>query len=112
MAQELPSTADADAREVEEMVSSILRDSPTPDAEKGGEKRSEETPTGKLVVPFSDFFVLALLVFVTPCFSLDPQNQGDNVEKVEETPRTEAAVGVGADTSLVLTPDFGKPNVI
>jgi len=34
------------------------------------------------------------------------------VEKVEETPRTEAAVGVGADTSLVLTPDFGKPNVI
>ena len=76
MAQELPSTADADAREVEEMVSSILRDSPTPDAEKGGEKRSEETPTGKLVVPFSDFFVLALLVFVTQVFSRSPKSRG------------------------------------
>ena len=94
------------------MVNSMLWDSPTPNAEKGSEKRPEETPAGKLVVPFPDFFVLSLLVFVTPCFSLDPQNQGDNVEKVEETPRTEAAVGVGADTSLVLTPVFGKPNVI
>ena len=66
--EEPPSTADAEAREVEEMVSSILRDSPTPDAEKGGEKRPEETPKGKLVVPFSDFFVLALLVLVTKVF--------------------------------------------
>ena len=60
MAQELPSTADADAREVEEMVSSMLQDSSTQDAEKGceklpeeegGERRLEEIPTGKLVMP-------------------------------------------------------------
>ena len=38
LAQKPPSTPDADAREVEEMVSSMLRDSPTPDAEKGSEK--------------------------------------------------------------------------
>ena len=56
-----------DAREVEEMVSSMLRDSPTPDAEQGreklleegrGEKRPEETPTGKLVTPFLRFLFL------------------------------------------------------
>ena len=44
------------------MVNSMLRDSPTPDVEKGsekfpeeggGEKCPEETPTGKLVMPFS-----------------------------------------------------------
>ena len=38
LAQNPPSTLDADAREVEEMVSSMLQDSPTPDAEKGSEK--------------------------------------------------------------------------
>ena len=79
--QKPPSTPDADAHEVEEMVNSMLWDSPTPNAEKGSEKRPEETPAGKLVVPFPDFFVLSLLVFVTPCFSLDPQNQGDTAEK-------------------------------
>jgi len=56
-----------DAREVEEMVSSMLRDSPTPDAEKGskklpeevgGEKHPEETPTCKLVTPFLRFLFL------------------------------------------------------
>ena len=61
IAQKLPSTSDVDAREVEEMVNSMLRDSPTPDVEKGseklpeegeGEKRPEETPTGYLVMPF------------------------------------------------------------
>ena len=45
-------------------MSSMLRDSPTPDAEQGreklleegrGEKRPEETPTGKLVMPFLQF---------------------------------------------------------
>ena len=60
------------------MVKSILRDSPTPDAEQGreklleegrGEKRPEETPTGKLVMPFIQFpFALVLLVFVTQVF--------------------------------------------
>jgi hypothetical protein len=68
LSQEPPSTTDAEARAVDEMVSSILQDSPTPDAEKGGEKRPKETPIGKLVVPFSDFFVLALLVLVTKVF--------------------------------------------
>jgi len=82
------------------MVNSMLWDSPTPNAEKGSEKCPEETPACKLVVPFPYFFVLSLLVFVTPCFSLDPQNQGDTAEKVEETPRTETAVVVGANTSL------------
>jgi len=79
--EEPPSTADAVTRAAEEMVNSMLWDSPTPNAEKGSEKRPEETPAGKLVVPFPDFFVLSLLVFVTPCFSLDPQNQGDTAEK-------------------------------
>ena len=67
-----------DAHEVEEMVNSMLRDSPTPDAEKGskklpeevgGEKHPEETPTGKLVMPFLRFpFGLVLFVFVTQVF--------------------------------------------
>ena len=76
LAQKPPSTPDADAHEVEEMVNSMLWDSLTSDAEKGseklpeeggGEKHSKETPTGKLVMP-SDFFVLVLLVFVTQIF--------------------------------------------
>ena len=76
--QKLPSTFDVDAREVEEMVNSMMRDSPTLDAEKGskklpeeggGEKCPEETPTGKLVMPFIQFpFALVLLVFVTQVF--------------------------------------------
>ena len=57
-------------------MSSMLRDSPTLDTEEGGEKHPEETPTGKLVVPFSDFFVLALLVFVTQVFSRSPKSRG------------------------------------
>ena len=45
LAQEPPSTIDVDAREAEEMVNSMLRDSPTPDAEEGGgEKHPKETP--------------------------------------------------------------------
>ena len=61
LAQKPPSTPDADASEVEEMVNSMLWYSPTPDAEKGseklpeeggGEKHPEETPTGKLVMTF------------------------------------------------------------
>jgi len=100
LAQEPPSTADAEAREVEEMVSSILRDSPTPDAEKGSEKLPEETPIGKLVVPESKFFIFTVLVFCNPSFSLDLQNQGNFVEKVEEAPCSEAGVVVGTSTSL------------
>ena len=68
LAQEPPSTTDVEARAVEEMVSSMLRDSPTLDAEEGGEKHPEETPTGKLIVPFSKFFVFSILVFVTQEF--------------------------------------------
>ena len=78
LAQKPPSTLDGDAREVEEMVSSMLRDSPTLDAKKGsekipkegeGKKHLEETPTGKLVMPFLQFpFALVLLVFVTQVF--------------------------------------------
>ena len=49
-------------------MSSMLRDSPTLDAEEGGEKHPEETPTGKLIVPFSKFFVFSILVFVTQEF--------------------------------------------
>ena len=62
------STADADACAVEKMVSSMLRDSPTPDAEEGSKKLPEETPIGRLVVPSSKFFVFAVLVFVTQEF--------------------------------------------
>jgi len=47
--EEPPSTSDADARAAEDMVNSILRDSPTPDTEKGGEKRPEEISTSKLL---------------------------------------------------------------
>ena len=74
LTQKPPITPDVDAREVEEMVNSMLRDSPTLDAEKGseklpeeggGEKHSEETPTGKLVMPFFRFLCSRFLVFVT-----------------------------------------------
>ena len=51
-----------DACEAEEMVNSMLRDSPLPDTEQGseklpeeeeeGKKHPEETPTGKLVMTF------------------------------------------------------------
>ena len=78
LAEKPPSTPDVDACEVEEMVNSMLLDSSTPDAEKGskmllkeggGEKCPEETPTGKLVMPFIQFpFALVLLVFVTQVF--------------------------------------------
>ena len=61
------------------MVNSMLRDSPLPDTEQGseklpkeeeeGKKHPEETPTGKLVMPFLQFpFALVLLVFVTQVF--------------------------------------------
>ena len=60
IAQKPPSTPDMDARDVEEMVNSMLQDSPLPDAEKSTEKLLEEEedeklpkeiPTGKLVMP-------------------------------------------------------------
>ena len=73
LAHEPPSTTDVDAREVELMVNTMLRDSPTPDAEEGNEKRPEETPRGKLVVPFPSFFVSSVLVFVTQEFFSRPK---------------------------------------
>ena len=51
------------------MVRSILRDSPTLDVEEGGEKRPEEAPIGKLVVPIFRF-ASAALVLVTQDFFL------------------------------------------
>ena len=59
-------------------MNSMLWDSPTPDAEKGsekfleeggGEKRPEEAPIGKLVVPIFRF-ASAALVLVTQDFFL------------------------------------------
>jgi len=109
LAQKPPSIPDADAREVEDMVSSMLRDSPTPDAEQGseklpeeggGEKRPEETPTGKLVMPFLQFsFCSRFIGFGNPSFSLDSHNQGNTVEKIEKAPCIEAGPVVGASTS-------------
>ena len=68
IAQKPPSTPDTDAREAEEMVNSMLRDSPLLDAERrsrklpeeeGGEKLPEEIPTGKLVMlPLLFLFLL------------------------------------------------------
>ena len=86
LAEKPPSTPDVDACEAEEMVNSMLRDSPLPEAERGNEKLPEEeggeklpeggdekpleeTPRGKLVMPFIQFpFALVLLVFVTQVF--------------------------------------------
>ena len=64
IAQKPPSTLDTDAREAEEMVNSMLRDSLLPDAERcseklpeeeGGENLPEEILTGKLVMPLLRF---------------------------------------------------------
>ena len=78
IAQKPPGTHDVDAREAEELVNSMLRYSPLPEAERGNEKLPEEeggeklpeggdekpleeTPRGKLVMHFSNF--LFLLVY-------------------------------------------------
>ena len=68
--EEPASTADADAREAEDMVNAMLWDWPIPDAVEGGEKRQEEIPTGKPVVPFSLNFLgfLSFVGFVTQDF--------------------------------------------
>ena len=73
-----PSTPEMSAREAEDMADAMLRNSPLPEAERsdgslpegsgsdklpeeeggeklpegGGEKQSEETPIGKLIMPF------------------------------------------------------------
>ena len=75
-----------DARAAEDTVSSMLRDSPLPDTERGSvmlpkegegeklpeggaEKPLEETTIGMLVMPLFQFpFSLVLLVFVTQFF--------------------------------------------
>ena len=77
MVQEPPSTPEMSARDAEDMMDSMLRDSPLPDAERseeglprgsgseklpkekdgeklpegGDEKQPEETPTSKLEIP-------------------------------------------------------------
>jgi hypothetical protein len=70
LAQKLPSTPYEDVHEVEEMVNSMLRDSPTLDAEKDseklpeegeGEKRPRRPPQVSLLRLFSD--VLSLLFY-------------------------------------------------
>ena len=70
LAQKPPSTPYEDAREVEEMVNSMLRDSPTLDAEKDsknlpeegeGEKHPRRPPQVSLLCLFSD--VLSLLFY-------------------------------------------------
>ena len=67
------STPETDARDVEEMVNSMLRDSPLLDAERrsrklpeeeGGEKLPEEIPTGKLVMPLLRFLELLFYWFL------------------------------------------------
>ena len=72
--EEPASTADANAHEAEVMADSMLWDWPIPDAEEGGEKRQEEIPTGKPVVPFSLNFLgfLSFVGFVTQDFPPDP----------------------------------------
>ena len=49
-------------------MNSMLQDSPTSDAEEGGEKRPEEIPTGKLFVPFSLSFWISFVGFCNPRF--------------------------------------------
>ena len=43
-----PSTPDMSAREIEDMVNSMLRDSPLPDIERSNEKLPEDDGRGKL----------------------------------------------------------------
>ena len=75
--QEPLSAADVEAREAEEMVNSMLRDSPIPDVEKSSKKLPEETPTSKLDMPFPRFFTFAVLVFCNPrFFSRSPKSRG------------------------------------
>ena len=73
-----PSTPEMSARETEDMVDSMLRDSPLPDTERSdeklpegggsdklpkedGEKLPEETPAGKLVPPCTEKVLLLYL---------------------------------------------------
>ena len=83
-----PSTREMSAREAEDMADAMLRNSPLPDAERsdeslpegsgsdklleeeggeklpegGGEKQSEETPTGKLIMPCTGRVLPSFLV--------------------------------------------------
>ena len=58
------STAEADARAAEEMVDSMLRDSPIPETEEEC-KQSEDVPAGKFVIPYPQIstFLLCVLLF-------------------------------------------------
>ena len=111
-----------DARQAEEMVNSMMRNSPLPDAERsdeklpeeeegskklpkegGGEKLPEEIPTGKLIMPLSEGVLSFIFPFVWFCnliFPLDSRNPGNTVGRIEEAPRTEACPVVRASTSL------------
>ena len=73
IAQRPQSTPYTDAREVEDMMNFVLRDSPLPDAERsneklpkeeGGKKLPEEIPTGKLVMPLLQFLLLLFYWFL------------------------------------------------
>ena len=72
------STADADARAVEEMADSMLWDSPIPETEEE-KKRQEEVLTGKPVVPSPLGLDSPLIRLFARNFFLDPQNQEDPV---------------------------------
>ena len=74
------------------MADFMLRDSPIPDAEEEGERRQEEIPTGKPIVPFPlNFgFSSCCWFFLTRDFSPDSHNQENSV----------ASLVVGAKTSV------------
>jgi hypothetical protein len=95
LAEEPPSTADADAHEAEDMVNSMLRDSPTLDAEEGGEKRVEEISIGKLLCLSPQISECALLVFSHPRFFSRSSKSVGFCGEVEETPRADATLVVG-----------------
>ena len=77
LAQEPPSAADVESREAEEIVNSMLRDSPISDVENGSEKLPEENPAGKLDMPFPRFLTFVVLVFCNPrFFSRSPKSGG------------------------------------
>ena len=108
--EEPASTADADAREAEAMEDSMLWVSPLPEREEEV-KQSKDVPAGKFIIPIPPICTFLLLVlfvdFVTQDFSPDPQNKEDPVEKVEKTPRIDASLVVGTNTSLA--PSGGAP---
>ena len=108
-----PNTPDMSARETEDMVNFMLRDSPLPDTERsdeklpedgeshklpeednseklpeGGDKKlSEEAPAGKLVsLCTEEVLFLALNLIKYHIFPLDSQNPGNTVEMVQDVP--------------------------